>query len=275
MVEIWPQYLLALMAGLIAGSFTTTLIYRLPKIQDARNAPGREDDPPELSMWWPGSHCPVCATPLAVLDLVPLLSWIFLRGRCRHCQAPIPAHYPKVEAGLAILACLLVANFGFGVEALSGLVFVTCLVALSVIDSRTLTLPDVLTLSLLWAGLLVNVMDLFTDLASAVIGAFVGYAVLWGVYQVHRLLRGIEGLGYGDFKLLAGIGAWLGWQDLALVVMVGALSGLVWALVRHKREGLRATTEIPFGPFLALGGLVGLFMKEPLVWLGMRSLLSG
>lgn len=264
MAEVWAHYLLALLAGLVAGSFTTTLIYRLPRMQEALFRQGEADR--SLSMWWPRSHCITCSHSLSVGDLVPLLSWVFLRGRCRHCDARIAVDYPLVEAVLAILACLLVAIFGFGPQALAGLVFVTCLVALSVIDARTLTLPDVLTLSFLWLGLLLNIADLFADLTSAVIGAFVGYAFLWSLFQLHRWLRGVEGMGYGDFKLLAGIGAWLGWQDLPLVVMVAAMSGLLWASILWLRDGLNSSARIPFGPFLSIGALAGLFLREPFQW---------
>ena len=269
MVETWAQYALALMAGLIAGSFTTTLIHRMPKIQTAQTsdlqsaATGSE----ELTMWLPGSHCPACLTPLGMRDLVPLVSWLSLRGRCRHCGARISPMYPLVEATLALLACLLVMVFGFSFQALAGLIFVTGLLALAVIDARTLTLPDVVTLSLLWLGLLFNVMDIFADLASAVIGAFAGYGILWLLFQLHRLIRGVEGMGYGDFKLLAAIGAWLGWQDLPAVVLIASISGLLWALLRWKKTGEGLSGQVPFAPFLALGGLAGLFIQGPIEWI--------
>ena len=267
MADVWAQYLLAALAGLVAGSFTTTLIYRLPRMCGAQAGQGGADR--SLSMWWPRSHCTDCGHTLGVRDLVPFLSWVFLRGRCRYCDARIAATYPLVEASLAILACLLVAIFGFGLHALAGLVFVTCLLALSVIDARTLMLPDVLTLSFLWLGLLINIADSFADLTSAVIGAFVGYAVLWTLYQLHRWLRGVEGMGYGDFKLLAGIGAWLGWQDLPLVVMVGAMSGLVWASILWLRGRLDSGFRMPFGPFLSIGALAGLLLRESFQWPGL------
>ncbi len=269
MVETWGPYALALMAGLIAGSFTTTLIHRMPKMQaaevcDGSDAAGTSET---LNMWLPASHCPACLTPLGVRDLLPLVSWLSLRGRCRHCGQHIPPMYPLVEASLALLACLLVMAFGFGVQALAGLIFVTFLLALAVIDARTLTLPDALTLSLLWLGLLFNVMEMFTDLASAVIGAFAGYAILWLLFQAHRLIRGVDGMGYGDFKLLAAIGAWLGWQDLPAVVLIASMTGLIWALLRWKKGAGRLSGQLPFAPFLALGGLAGLFIQGPIEWI--------
>lgn len=269
MVEAWAQYALALMAGLIAGSFTTTLIHRMPKIQAAQvgDVQGADASGEALTMWLPGSHCPACLTPLGMQDLVPLLSWLFLRGRCRHCAVSISPMYPLVEATLTLLACLMVMLFGFSLQALAGLIFVTGLLALAVIDARTLTLPDVLTLSLLWLGLLVNVMDTFADLASAVIGAFAGYGILWILFQLHRLIRGVEGMGYGDFKLLAAIGAWLGWQDLPAVVLIASMSGLIWALLRSRAGRVGLKGQVPFAPFLALGGVTGLLIQAPIEWI--------
>lgn len=269
MDEIWGQYALALIAGLIAGSFTTTLIHRMPMIHAAqlRDAPDAAGSHEKFNMWLPGSHCPACLTPLGARDLLPLVSWLSLRGRCRHCAKRISPMYPLVEAGLALLACLLVMRFGFSFEALAGLVFVTGLLALAVIDARTFTLPDVLTLSLLWLGLLLNVMEMFADLASAVIGAFAGYGILWMLFQAHKLIRGVEGMGYGDFKLIAAIGAWLGWQDLPAVVLIASVSGLFWALLRWKKAGAELGGQLPFAPFLALGGLAGLFVQGPIEWI--------
>lgn len=271
MVETWAHYALALMAGLIAGSFTTTLIHRMPRIQTAQqsNHPDAATPSGKLTMWLPASHCPACLTPLGLRDLVPLLSWLSLRGHCRHCGVRISPTYPLVEGALALLACLLVMVFGLSVQALAGLVFVTGLLALAVIDARTLTLPDALTLSLLWLGLLLNVMDMFTDLASAVIGAFAGYGILWLLYQAHRLIRGVEGMGYGDFKLLAAIGAWLGWQDLPVVVLIASMCGLIWALLRWKQGAAGLSGQVPFAPFLALGGLAGLFIQGPIAWMNL------
>ncbi len=294
MVEVWAQYLLALLAGLVVGSFVTTLVYRLPRMQAAPNryrpceaCVQRPAESPHnassetaygrrLNLWLPRSHCPLCLAPLAPLDLLPLLSWAILGGRCRHCGDRIAPLYPCIEAVLALLACLLVLVFGFGAQSLAGLVLLSGLLALSVIDIRTFTLPDVATLSLLWLGLLCNVMGLFTDLASAVIGAFLGYSVLWLLYQVHRLIRGVEGMGYGDFKLLAAIGAWLGWQELPGVVLAASASGLLWALwhwishrIRTSRGGRQAHLDInlgmriPFAPFLAFGSLVALLHPLP------------
>ena len=267
MLAPWLQYAAAIAAGLIAGSFATTLIHRMPRI----SAQPAEGD--QLSMWLPHSHCPECLTRLTPSDLVPLLSWARTRGRCRHCGVRINAMYPLVEGTLALLACALVFAFGFGAQALAGLVFLTCLMALSVIDARTLTLPDVLTLSLLWLGLLFNVMEVFTDLQSAVIGAFAGYAFLWMLTRVHALVRGIEGMGYGDFKLLAAIGAWLGWQHLAMVLLIASLCGLLWALPRLLRarasfKGPNFKEQVPFAPFLSLGALAALMMDAMEVWPG-------
>lgn len=263
-IQHMTQYGFAIVAGLIAGSFTTTLIHRIPKL-----AAQADVDGDRLSMWLPASHCPKCLTRLKVRDLVPLFSWASARGRCRYCGVRIDPMYPLVEATLAVLACALLLVFGFGVQALSALVLVACLLALSVIDIRTFTVPDVLTLSLLWLGLLVNVMETFTDLKSAVIGAFAGYAVLWTVTRVHALVRKMEGMGHGDFKLLAAIGAWLGWQDLPVVLLIGSAGGLVWALPRLVRGHAEFTGQIPFAPFLSFGGLLALMMHDTGFWFGL------
>ncbi len=254
------QYSFAILAGLIAGSFTTTLIHRMPNI----TGEALEDE--QLSMWLPGSHCPKCLTPLKSRDLLPLVSWALARGCCRYCGARIDPMYPLVEASLAVFACVLVFAFGFSVEALSGLVFALCLLALSVIDARTLRLPDVLTLGLLWLGLMCNVMELFTDLASAVIGAFAGYAVLWVVMHAHRMIRRIEGMGYGDFKLLAAIGAWTGWQDLPVVLLIASVTGLLMKLPQLIRGRADFAAELPFAPFLSLGGFVALTIDSVNLW---------
>ncbi len=257
------QYSFAIMAGLIAGSFTTTLIHRMPKLS-TETAKGDQ-----LSMWLPGSHCPKCLMSLKPRDLVPLVSWALARGRCRQCGVRIDAMYPLVEAALALIACVLVLTFGFGVQALAGLVFALCLLALSVIDARTLRLPDVLNLSLLWLGLLCNVMELFTDLASAVIGAFAGYTALWIVMQAHRMIRRIEGLGYGDFKLLAAIGAWVGWQDLPVVLLIASVSGLLWVLPQLIRGRADFAAQMPFAPFLSIGGMAAILLTDRMhMWPG-------
>jgi leader peptidase (prepilin peptidase)/N-methyltransferase len=235
------------------------------------------DEPPPYSgrynLLVPRSACPSCGHPLSAIENVPLLGWIWLRGRCRHCHAGIPLRYPLVELLSGVLAALLTWRLGTGAAGLAALALSWTLVALAFIDLDTQLLPDDLTLPLLWAGLLINLNGVFAPLPDAVIGAAAGYLSLWLVYWMFRLVTGREGIGFGDFKLLAALGAWLGWTMLPLIVLlssaVGAAVGLLLVgLQRHQRG-----KPIPFGPFLALAGLVALIYGRGLmdIWLGQWS----
>jgi leader peptidase (prepilin peptidase)/N-methyltransferase len=200
---------------------------------------------------------------------VPVVSWIALRGRCAGCAAPISARYPAVEALTGALSFAVAAHFGWGLAGAGALVFVWFLVAMSFIDADTTLLPDSLTLSLLWLGLLLNLHATYAPLADAVIGAVAGYLVLWLVYWGFKLATGREGMGYGDFKLLAALGAWLGWTMLLPIVLLSSVAGAVigiglMVLARHGRS-----VPIPFGPYLAVAGFVALIWGRPIVaWLG-------
>ena len=220
-----------------------------------------EPAPPaeRLNLLLPRSRCPSCGHGITALENIPLVSWLLLRGRCSACGTPISARYPLIEllAGLAAAWCAW--RYGFSWPALAATVFVWALLALTFIDLDTHLLPDSVTLPLLWLGLLVNIPGTFTDLRSAVIGAAAGYLILWSVYWAFKLATGKDGMGFGDFKLLAAIGAWTGWQMLPLVVlgssMIGAVVGI--ALIALARQG--RNVPIPFGPYLAGAGLVALF----------------
>jgi leader peptidase (prepilin peptidase)/N-methyltransferase len=221
----------------------------------------------------PRSACPSCGHQLSAIENVPLLGWLWLRGRCRHCHTGIPLRYPLVELLSGLLAALLTWRLGTGTAGLAALALSWTLVALAFIDLDTQLLPDDLTLPLLWAGLLINLNGVFAPLQDAVIGAAAGYLSLWLVYWMFRLVTGRDGIGFGDFKLLAALGAWLGWTMLPLIVLlssaVGAAVGLLLvALQRHQRG-----KPIPFGPFLALAGLVALIYGRGLmdIWLGQWS----
>jgi leader peptidase (prepilin peptidase) / N-methyltransferase len=257
---------LALVVGLCIGSFLNVLIHRLPRMMErewAEQCAELRGEPPPVSepynLLGPRSACPACGHRLAPLENIPLLSWLVLRGRCSACHARISLRYPVVEllAGVAALGCA--ARFGFGVQALGAMLFVWAAIALTFIDLDTQLLPDSITLPLLWLGLLLNITGTFVDLRSAVIGAIAGYLFLWTIYWGFKLLTGKEGMGFGDFKLLAAIGAWTGWQMLAFVVLVssfiGAVAGI--ALMVLARRG--RNVPIPFGPYLAAAGLVALF----------------
>lgn len=268
---------LAFLLGLLVGSFLNVVIHRLPKMMEAewqaQCAELRGELPPDVphpegrtryNLWQPRSACPHCGHAIAALENVPLLSWLWLRGRCSACGARISARYPLVELLTALLSAAVAWKWGPSVATLGALLLVWALVALAFIDFDTTLLPDSLTLPLLWLGLLFNLNGHFTSLPDAVIGAAAGYLVLWTVYWLFKLATGKEGMGYGDFKLLAAIGAWLGWQMLPVTLLlssvVGAGVGIAMiALVKHDRR-----VPIPFGPYLAGGGLVALFFGADL-----------
>ena len=257
--------------GLIIGSFLNVVIHRLPIIMqrdwagqcaELRGEPAPEFDPLTLSK--PRSRCPSCGHAISAMENVPVLSWLLLRGKCKGCQSPISARYPLIELTTGVLFAYAAWHFGFGLAALAALGFTAALIALTSIDFDTQLLPDDITLPLLWAGLLVNVFGAFTDLKSAVIGAMAGYLALWSVYWLFKLITGKEGMGYGDFKLLGALGAWLGWQMLPLTILlssfVGAAIGLaMMVFARHGRN-----VPIPFGPYLAIAGLIALYWGKPL-----------
>ncbi|MCS6996128.1 MAG: prepilin peptidase [Casimicrobiaceae bacterium] len=257
--------------GLVIGSFLNVVIYRLPIMLERRwqreAVELRGEAPPEqprFNLLVPPSRCPACATRIAVWDNIPVLSWLLLRGRCRACQARISPRYPLVEAMTGVLFALCVWRFGPTLQALAAMAFVAALLALAAIDLETQLLPDDLTLPLLWLGLLVNLGALFARLPDAVIGAAVGYLLLWSVYWIFRLLTGREGMGYGDFKLLGALGAWFGWQALPALLLlasvIGASVGILLILLKRGHRG----SAIAFGPFLAFAGLVTLFFGDRL-----------
>jgi leader peptidase (prepilin peptidase)/N-methyltransferase len=255
--------------GLAIGSFLNVVIYRLPKMMEAEwqaqcaELAGRELEPaPRFNLLVPGSHCPSCKTPLRVRDNVPLVSYFASGGRCAHCGAAISARYPVVEAITAVLSAWVAWRFGFGVPGLAALAFTFALIALTFIDADTTLLPDSLTLPLLWAGLLLNTAGTFAPLAEAVVGAAAGYLILWSIYWLFKLVTGKEGMGYGDFKLLAALGAWFGWKMLLPILLlssvVGAAVGMfLLVLARRGRD-----IPIPFGPYLAAAGFIALLYGQ-------------
>ena len=267
----------SLVTGLCIGSFLNVVIHRLPRMMEhewqEQCAELRDEEPParqgSYNLLHPGSHCPKCNHRISVVENIPLLSWALLHGRCSECKTHISARYPLVEALTGIATAGAALHFGFTPAAAGAMLFLWCMVALSFIDFDTQLLPDSITLPLLWAGLLFNIPGIFVDLKTAVIGAAAGYLSLWSVYWAFRLATGKEGMGFGDFKLLAAIGAWLGWAMLPLVIllssMVGAAVGIgLIVLARQGRE-----VPIPFGPYLAAGGVVALFWGPQLTrtWL--------
>ncbi len=219
--------------------------------------------PPGLAM--PRSHCTSCGTVLRAIDNIPVLSYVFLRGRCAHCGQAISLRYPAIELLCAVMTVVVSLYFGFSWQMLAAAVFTWVLIALSFIDIDEKLLPDDITLPGIWAGLLINLFGVMTDLQSAVIGAMAGYLVLWFVYQLFKLTTGKEGMGFGDFKLLAMIGAWLGWQVLPLVIILSALSGTLFGLFMILSGRQQHGQQIPFGPYLAAGGWIALIWGDSII----------
>lgn len=262
---------LVFLLGLLVGSFLNVVVHRLPRMMEAewraqcaelRGESVDAGEPYNLAV--PRSACPACGHRITALENVPVLSWLWLRGRCSACAAPIGARYPLVELLTGLLSAAVAWKWGWSVQTLGALLLVWGLIALTFIDLDTTLLPDSLTLPLIWLGLLFNLDGRFASLHDAVVGAIAGYLVLWSVYWLFKLATGKDGMGYGDFKLLAAIGAWLGWQllpvTLLLASVVGAVVGIAMIVfVKHDRR-----VPIPFGPYLAGGGLVALFFGADL-----------
>ncbi len=219
-------------------------------------------DQAPLTLARPGSSCPACGAPIAPWDNIPILSWLLLRGRCRACQARISLRYPLIEGLTALLSVIVVWQLGPTLAALAALVLTWGLIALAMIDLDIQLLPDSLTLPLLWLGLLLSLAGLFTDPTSAILGAATGYLLLWLVFQAFRLSTGKEGMGYGDFKLLALLGAWLGWQAVPQIILLSALPGALVGVGLIATGRHQAGQPIPYGPFLAIAGWISLLWGD-------------
>lgn len=260
---------LAAMAGLLGlcvGSFLNVVIHRLPKMMeqewqlqcaDLRGEP--ESTAATLSLARPRSRCPDCGHPIGALENIPVLSYLFLKGKCSGCSTSIPLRYPLVEVLTGLLSAYTAWHFGPTIQTAGALLLIWSLIALAAIDLDTQLLPDAITLPLLWMGLAFNLGTTYVDLPSAVIGAMAGYLALWSVFWLFKLATGKEGMGYGDFKLLAALGAWLGWSMLPTIILlssvVGAIVGI--SLIVAARHG--RNVPIPFGPYLAAAGGIALF----------------
>ena len=257
--------------GLMVGSFLNVVVHRLPKIMDNdwRNQCAELHgvalpDCEHLTLARPRSRCPQCEHSITALENIPVFSWLALRGKCSACHTPISPRYPIVEALSGLLSAFAAVHFGFGWSAAGAMILIWCLIALTFIDVDTQLLPDSITLPLLWLGLLFNLFGTFTDLPSAVTGAMGGYLSLWIVYWGFKLATGKEGMGYGDFKLLAALGAWMGWQMLPLTILLSSLVGAVVGigLILLAKRGRQV--PIPFGPYLAAAGLLAFFWGKEL-----------
>ena len=268
-------YITAILLGLIVGSFLNVVIHRLPimlKSQwkseceaflaeeetDSSNEPEAEPASTTFNLNTPRSRCPKCGHMITVLENIPLISYLFLRGKCAECKTPISLRYPTIEIFTALLTFICVWHFGATTEAIFAVLLTWGLIALAFIDLDHQYLPDSITQPLLWLGLLLNIKHTYVDIESAVIGAAAGYMILWSVYMLFKKLTGKEGMGFGDFKLLAMFGAWLGWQALPVIIllssMVGAIIGILLIVLHRHQRGV----PIPFGPFLAAAGWIAL-----------------
>ena len=264
--------------GLIVGSFLNVVILRLPARmeyfwkRDAREMLelGANDEaaPPDIVR--KGSHCPHCKHPLAAWDNIPLLSWLVLRGHCRYCRAPISIQYPLVEVLCGVASAIVMWHFGVTWQAGAALLFTWFLVAAGGIDFRTQLLPDSLTLPLLWLGLLISLVPVFVDSREAVIGASIGYLALWSVYWLFKLATGKEGMGFGDFKLFAAAGAWMGYAALLPVIIIAAVSGAVIGTILLRARGQDRSVPFAFGPFLAIAMWIWLVAGDPILATYMR-----
>jgi leader peptidase (prepilin peptidase)/N-methyltransferase len=270
--------------GLLVGSFLNVVIYRLPIMMErewrqqcrelaaAEGIPQAEDTPAEVfNLVEPRSRCPQCGTMITAWQNIPVISWLLLGGKCGHCRNPIPARYPTIEIITGVLSGLLIWRFGATLEGAATLLLLWALIALTVIDIDHQLLPDSITYPLLWLGLAFSLFQQpasnlpFPDLQSSVIGAMAGYLSLWSVYWLFKLVTGKEGMGYGDFKLLAALGAWLGWQMLPLIIMLSAAVGAAVGIGMILLLGRDRQIPIPFGPYLAGAGIIALLWGQQMV----------
>jgi leader peptidase (prepilin peptidase) / N-methyltransferase len=260
--------------SLIIGSFLNVVIYRLPKMMENEwqqeyqayfNSDAAAAEPARFNLSVPRSSCPSCHTPVQARDNIPVLSWLLLKGKCRHCSAPIGIRYPIVETLTAVLSAIVAWKLGFGLSA-AMLIFTSwVLIALTFIDLDKMLLPDQLTLPLLWLALLFSLSDAaLVSPAQAIVGAAAGYLSLWSVYWLFKLLTGKEGMGYGDFKLLAVFGALLGWQQLPLIILLSSCVGAVVGIILLSVQGKDKATPIPFGPYIAAAGWIAMLWGEQL-----------
>ena len=253
--------------GLVVGSFLNVVIHRLPQMMEREwrsecamllDRTELDESPEKFNLMTPRSRCPACGHQISALENIPLLSYLILRGKCHNCKAPISIRYPFIELISGATAVVVAVHFGFGAAAGCAFLLSWALISLAAIDIDTQLLPDLITLPMLWAGILANYFNVFVSLDEAVLGAIFGYLSLWAVFWMFKFATGKDGMGYGDFKLLAVLGAWLGWQVLPLVIVlssvVGACIGIGLMIFRSHDKSV----PIPFGPYLAVAGWIAL-----------------
>lgn len=271
----WLFPTLAVVFGLIIGSFLNVVIHRLPIMMErewqkecSESFPEHKIPMPEgvYNLSVPASTCPKCDSKIRIVDNIPVLSWVLLRGKCHKCSNKISPRYPLVELLAGVMAFMVATQFGFGYFTIALIFFTFVLIAATFIDLDTMLLPDQLTLPLTWSGIALALFGISSiSLQDAVIGAMAGYLALWVVYWAFKLATGKEGMGYGDFKLLAALGAWLGWQYLPMIILLSSLVGLVFGLIQLRLRQQGIDKAFPFGPYLAIAGWISLMWGEQII----------
>ena len=259
----WLFISLIILISLSVGSFLNVVIYRLPKMlqnewtSDCKEFLELKADKVEIfNLSKPNSTCPSCQHEIRAWENIPVISYLILGGKCASCKTTISTQYPIIEIVTAILSVFIATKFGVSLETVFGLILTWCLITLTMIDVKTQLLPDNITLPLLWLGILINTSNVFVSLESSVFGAIIGYLILWAIYKVFKRLTGKEGMGYGDFKLLAALGAWMGWEMLPQIILLSSLVGTVIGITMIVLKKQDKEKPIPFGPYLAIAGWV-------------------
>jgi len=269
----WLFYFSVIFIGLSVGSFLNVVAYRLPKMMERDwkrecheflelEPPQTEEDHRKFNLATPASACPHCGHKLRAWENIPVISYLFLKAKCSSCGSKISLQYPAVELITAIASLLAAYTFGVTIQTVAALFLTWVLITLTLIDLKTQLLPDSITLPLLWLGILLSFFDVFTDLTSSVVGAMAGYLILWSVYQLFKLLTGKEGMGFGDFKLLAALGAWIGYSYLPQIILVSSVVGSVFGISMLIIGKTKQQQPIPFGPYLAVAGWIALLWGE-------------
>ncbi|MGR5177643.1 prepilin peptidase [Vibrio parahaemolyticus] len=280
----WLFALFAAVFGLIVGSFLNVVIHRLPIMMErgwrsecAEAFPEYKITPPEgsFNLSIPRSACPKCHTPLRVLDNIPVISWLLLGGKCRHCSNKISIRYPLVEVLTAAMSTVIAWQLGYSEYSLALIFFSFVLISATFIDLDTMLLPDQLTLPLMWAGIALALLNVSpVSLTDSVVGAMAGYLSLWSVFWLFKLITGKDGMGYGDFKLLAALGAWLGWQHLPLIILLSSVVGVVFGLIQLRMQKKGIDVAFPFGPYLAIAGWISAIWGEQIIHSYLQSIVG-
>ena len=271
-----PVFFVITMAllGMCVGSFLNVVIYRLPKMMqqdwqkqccellDIKNENGEEQ---QVNLIFPGSSCPACQHKITTLENIPVISYLCLKGRCKSCNVKISPQYPLIEILTGLTTAYITWHFGFSPQTLFAVLLTWALICLSVIDLEHSLLPDDITLPFMWLGLACNIFGVFTDITSSLIGAMLGYSILWLIFMGFKVITGKEGMGYGDFKLLALLGAWLGWQSLPLIILLSSIAASLIGIIMILFRGRDKSVAFPYGPYLAIAGWITLLWGEELI----------